>query len=251
MKSVLTILLLLIAQVFVMNAEISYHDYVPDSVLSGDGQHPMYMDIDIDGIGDFDFTIAFHEQIQFFSGYNGSLVLVDESNNVPLVLESGYNINTGSRLWFDSFHSSLNLTDIWPGNFDKFIGLKFKSNNQWHYGWLRISAPEDGLSVIVKDFAWETTPEQAINAGDGIGTEVKNNNSNSEEICIFPNPASNLLKISGITEPSNIEILNTLGVVCKRILVIESIVSFDISDLAEGVYFVKHCNKVYRIIKQY
>jgi hypothetical protein len=41
MKSVLTFLLLLIAQVFVMKAEISYYDYLPDTVLTGDWQHPM------------------------------------------------------------------------------------------------------------------------------------------------------------------------------------------------------------------
>jgi hypothetical protein len=41
------------------------------------------------------------------------------------------------------------------------------------------------LSVIIKDFAWETTPEQAINAGDGIGTEVKNEQSSSKKFVFF------------------------------------------------------------------
>ena len=149
------------------------------------------------------------------------------------------------------------MSDIWPGNYDKFIGLKFKSNNQWHYGWLRISVPEDGLSVIIKDFAWETTPEQSINAGDGIETEAVLDYSDSDEICVSPNPAIDDITLS-FPENQNISLIsifNSIGIEVKRINQTElngnNQISISTADFPSGLYHFSFVNQTGRVTKSF
>ena len=58
-----------------------------------------------------------------------------------------------------------------PGNGDKFMGVKFTIGTSIHYGWLRLDMSVNADSITIKDFAYETTPNTPILAGD-TGTAV-------------------------------------------------------------------------------
>ena len=78
-------------------------------------------------------------------------------------------------------------------------------------------------------------------------------NSESEEkdnyieFNIYPNPTKELLNIS-INNPEStshsIEIINSQGLIVKRQLFVQPLISIDISNLASGMYFVKVVNNV-------
>lgn len=67
----------------------------------------------------------------------------------------------------DSNNFNLVNNDVGPFNdvTNGFIGFRFSLNDNSHFGWARISVSD---VVTLHDFAYENTPNTAINAGDGI-----------------------------------------------------------------------------------
>lgn len=104
----------------------------------------------------------------------------------PFALEAGVKIDSVMNLYnydlqvmglasfwsiggtFGGFHAN------WFGIFvdetiDKFIGIKFLlENDSLCYGWIRCDVKDEGRTLIIKDYAYETTPEHPIIAGDTI-----------------------------------------------------------------------------------
>ncbi len=65
----------------------------------------------------------------------------------------------------------------WYGGNDAFVGVKFIADRDGaattHYGWVRVSATAGGFMVCVHEFAYESTPDAPIGAGDrGADTAV-------------------------------------------------------------------------------
>ena len=62
-------------------------------------------------------------------------------------------------------------TTLFPNGADTYLGAKFKIGANVHYGWVRVLWV--GSVLTVKDFAYETTPDMAINAGatEDVGGE--------------------------------------------------------------------------------
>jgi hypothetical protein len=58
-----------------------------------------------------------------------------------------------------------------PGAGDKYMGVRFKLNNNTHYGWVRMSISQKSDTVTIKDFAYNATANTPILAGD-TGTIV-------------------------------------------------------------------------------
>ena len=60
---------------------------------------------------------------------------------------------------------------------DKYLGIKFKAEDEkMHFGWIRCSVideHEEGLTLIIKDYAYESKPNVPIIAGDTIGDTTK------------------------------------------------------------------------------
>jgi len=104
----------------------------------------------------------------------------------PFALESGAFINAElnfynydlqvmglASFWsiggtFGGFHAN------WFGIFvdetiDKFIGIKFLlENDSLCFGWIRCDVKDNGRTLIIKDYSYETTPEYPIIAGDTL-----------------------------------------------------------------------------------
>jgi hypothetical protein len=53
---------------------------------------------------------------------------------------------------------------------DRYIGCKFKLGLNTHYGWVRVNF--SSLTLVIKDYAYESTPNQPINAGQTTSTIV-------------------------------------------------------------------------------
>lgn len=67
--------------------------------------------------------------------------------------------------------ASCQYSSKWCGDtVDKYLGLKFIVGGNTHYGWVRldVTVPDSMDDWVVKDFAYEATPDTPIAAGAGI-----------------------------------------------------------------------------------
>ncbi|MGH9496691.1 MAG: hypothetical protein ACRD3B_16960 [Candidatus Sulfotelmatobacter sp.] len=85
------------------------------------------------------------------------------SNNVFLALRGyyvGYYYSGGS----------------WLGGKNAYLGLKFMIHGEVHFGWARLTVPKNLKSVILTGYAYETTPNKPLKAGqtsEAASDEVK------------------------------------------------------------------------------
>lgn len=84
-----------------------------------------------------------------------------------------------------------------------------------------------------------------INEGDVVSNVAENNVS--ETMNLYPNPASDFVKVSGYV--GNLEILSNTGQAVKAVNVNEGYI-LDISDLSQGLYLVKMQDKLYKLVKK-
>jgi hypothetical protein len=246
MKKLLLLLMIVLALNIKLKAEIIYTDIEPDKVLFSTLTTPMYYDLDIDANGAVDFCIAHHETIQFFSAYNGSMALSRTNPydySEPSVIEMDDSINVNSKDWISNY-GSINLTERWDGQSNKYIGLKFKQGAEWHYGWLEISIPNDHHNCIVHGFAYNSVPNEGIKAGETSSTSIKSESFDTE-ILLYPNPAKDYLVIDNFYQ-GKIEIYSVNGL---KLLECENTNLINIHELVNGIYFVRSDNKIKKFIK--
>lgn len=82
-------------------------------------------------------------------------------------------ISSSSSSWASSsniygYSSVLGSIDgaIAPGSGDKYIGLRLKlADNTTHYGWLLLNYSANGLTVTIKEAAYNKTANESIKAG--------------------------------------------------------------------------------------
>jgi len=250
------IILLIIINLIVLccSAQIKYVDIIPDAVLyppsRTDSTFKYFIDINNDSIQDYEFILSWcttyilnHSLISIqiqFNSYNNSLI-----NNKPAM--AGDTIpNNSSIYWFANDLIDCNNLGMWynqpnSNNGDKYLVLKIKIDTSYHYGWLRANNAPD--SFILKDYAYNISPDESIIAGDTnfISSSIYNNSADDKSIKIFPNPTNDKFTIQlGNKDVSyNLEILNTLGQVVLNKQITNPVEQIDISGEAAGVYFVK------------
>jgi len=94
----------------------------------------------------------------------------------------------------------------WPNSTDRYLGLKIILNGHTHYGWARLSVVVDNskASFKIMDYAYESSPDRAIIAGDkgeSVVAKPPTPSSSKEQpgsgkLLISPNPVSSSATIS-------------------------------------------------------
>ena len=178
-----------------------------------------------------------------------------------------YNFNTGA---WSSFQAPAIVQDfeIYKGTL--YAGTK---NGIWRYntidaGWDEINATSrvydmevssDGLFMqcvsggntfyLANGSAFTNEPikfscQSIVSIGDNKTDELA--------ISIYPNPASNLINISGLDNTQNfeLEIIDVNGRVVKKYAAISNNASLNISSLQSGVYFLQFSNSKERFVRR-
>jgi hypothetical protein len=107
---------------------------------------------------------------------------------------------------FYSIYYSLNAGDFL--NKELYAGVRFYIGTDRHYGWIRLSLGEEIEPATIIDWAYNQTPETAVQAGDGLGEDLPP-----------------VLSLSGAYGPSN-EALRTISMTAT-----EEIEGFELSDI--------------------
>lgn len=162
-------------------ANIHYQDFIPDYVLSAEGDSVL-IDIYEDGIIDYKFRLysgVYQGDIYkslIVVGYNGNQLLLNGSTTsyLPNAVEFEQLIPVSTNT---SYSSSLTLCYIscsegacstygqFIGKKNAFMGVSFIINNEIHMGWIRLSVAPNMDKVVIHDAGINETPYQAIKAG--------------------------------------------------------------------------------------
>jgi hypothetical protein len=240
----LTVCLAIVIFCFNTQAQIVYTDIKPDLSLKCTKQDcsKIYsLDLNNDGITDFNIIAHIDASSPmrgiYITPLNGDSVLVAPgiiSVNAPWALAENDVIGSTSAIWSNSPYSfpgppymylrgypntgqsydccfvgsSYGYVGLWPNQSDHYLGLKLIINGQIYYGWARLSVSvisnKWATSFTIKDYAYQTTPGQSINAGDkGTGLSVKSSaetiqkeKTDPTELKVAPNPISASTTIS-------------------------------------------------------
>jgi len=246
------------------NAQIVYTDINPDTLITGNGAF-YNLDVDNNGVIDFTFyTIA--SSITYSSGssstfidFSGAYMSPAASGNSMMNFSYGpMNVPAGSAIgssgsftssggWVGlvadiSYVSSSSTSSysVSVGNFldtDGFVGLKFQNSGNTHYGWARIEVANDGTVLSVKEYAFESTPNTAINAGETANGPV---GIADLENSVVINNFNNQLKVVAAQNLTN-GIINVVSMSGKQVVsksFTSNLERIDLNDLSTGIYMV-------------
>lgn len=225
-----------------VKAEIIYTD-IPDETLAATGN----IDINFDNTGVAEFT---------FENLWGELPIEVVINFSPATVHHFVTISTAkwdkikglpistpinnSSGWYDA--GDAYITAEFPTTGDSYIGAQFKLNGNTHFGWIRVNW--DGTDFIVKDYAYENTPDTSINAGDktnsGNNTDVK---SNSDiKIQVYPNPIKDVISITS-SSSVHFEAAKIISIEGQLIKNLNPSNRIDVSFLKAGTYILSLTDK--------
>jgi hypothetical protein len=228
---------------------------IPDSTFSND---TYYLDLNKDGI--VDFEIYNYSYVSASSSYRANYISANGSNEIlatntffssynfpaAIALNSGENIEVNPGFWSTSgilfgegtYSGYSNKVGKWQGAVDKYVGLKFKVDNNTHYGWARLDVANDGSSFTIKDFAYEMSPDKKIIAGMKVsGIE---DTPNLENIFVYSAGKQVNINFSDMsTENTQIRIYSMSGQLITDKAVQQSHESIDLNEQQVGVYVVK------------
>ena len=264
------------AAISTVNAQIVYTDVNPDTLLNNH-RETYALDLDNNGVVEFnlqsldtaivDSSYNMQTNIQIVGAaiisdvYGASFV---ENASYPLALAQGDTIDGNDQ--FDSYpvssssfgapilgilsystidtltgntiaQGTQNIGNFIP-NQEAFVGIRFDISGNVHYGWLRVEMSSDADTIIIKDYAYESSANTAIiagNTGGGMLSIAQTDNN------ITINKIQNLLYIK-LDDYKNNSLLNIYDISGREVL--ESKLSsnneqISLNDFEVGVYLVR------------
>ena len=239
----------------VVNGQIIYTDVNPDVVLTANGDS-IIIDFNNDASGDyvirrFDWNgvatntavIMAPTTLNAALGTMGTILpylsalnagnLIDAAN-VNWIVDSGTSSQT-KKMALASVYSGVNYGNF-GDNADHFIGCKFLVGANTYYGWIRTTAiPADGSTATVVDYAYNSTPDASIDAGEG---PAGINDLEVLDAQVFAFDKKLHVNLSQNTE-GTISVYNSLGeiVLTEKINGLNSVL--DVQTFSEGIYLIK------------
>lgn len=189
-------------------ASAVYTDVTPDSILDIAGEFAFF-DIDANGILDFTFHNADFTLYDFPYGNvhfqrvaavvaAGNMIATTFQSTIyssryyyPFALNVGDLINSDlefQQYWYQGLATKIYDPNIFstdtatfthgnwfPEALNKYLGVGFAdATGHIHYGWIRCDVKDEGRTLIIKDYAYETKVGEGIAAGDIVGDTTFN-----------------------------------------------------------------------------
>ncbi len=237
------------------NAQIVYTDVNPDTTIAN---RIYYLDLNNDGTTDD--SIRLFVSRPYIGECRGSKVSIFAINgntvsgstyplamNIKDTISSSLTWSASGDLRYirsgDPTSCPNDTLGYWTNAIDYYLGLKLIVGTYTYYGWLRMQITVDPLyaSGIIKDYAYNSIPNQPILAGQTSVTGITENISASS-ISLYPNPATNHLTIElpNVKEKVEVTINDITG---KKMYTTSSEETHKIEvnthGFNEGIYFVQ------------
>ncbi len=229
------------------DAQIVYVDIDPDEVYTQN--HDLELDLNNDGIVDFTLLIGDYATpaAARLLPKAGNEALGSGAGNYfyPFALNLNDSISATQATWNGTLNGSM-LTMAWVftggsyGNWlnaaDKYLGLRFFIGDNLHYGWVRfdIAADSVGITVVFKDYAYNSIPGQGLEAGQmTIGVnEVARLDAN-----IFTANNRLIVKLNQESK-GNISVINMVGQTVLSTGISSTDMEIPLDNLGAGIYMV-------------
>ena len=238
-----------------VSGQIIYTDVEPDEIINTG--ESLNIDINDDGINDFSahvipgnasgyaarfITTPDVDPIDGANGSNGNGFLGVEENEylyasnlvAGTVIEESdsFQINNRGDLNFSS--CAYSNSQFCDGVVDGYIGVSLNLEGNTHFGWIRLDLTADATVFTIKDFAIESTPDTAIEAG-AMGDELSLEDNVIEGLSTYV--VNDALTINAINPIENVTIYNLSGQeVIARELNNTTEVSIDLNSLSTAAY---------------
>jgi hypothetical protein len=236
------------------NAQIVYTDVNPDFAHPG---NEIAYGLDLNNDANFDFAM-FSADTVVSSGARIRYTVIAPygtaaaSNAIAGESPSGYDyalaLNSGDMIdatlnWIAATNTMAYNVDSnnpynenWNGVTDKYLGLKFVVAGNTHYGWARLDVQAVADVWTLKDYAFNATPDGALEAGQMAGV----NTMELESLVHFVNQPNNTVKVivnGGLTDGA-IALVSTNGQTISTGNVDSSEFIVDLNGLSAGIYVI-------------
>ena len=236
-------------------AQVVYTDVNPDyshDAPENNGFAVYPLDLNNDQTIDFviaskdTLTAASHVRFTLAAPYGaGNAVAGDTPSAYDYALELDMNSMVDSTLnWIAATNTMAYNVDSanpynenWNGVTDKYLGLKFVVGANTHYGWARLDSYAIGDSIVVKDYAFDATPNTGIMTGN-MGASLTE--TQIENLVKFVNQANNSVQVvvNGNLTNGTVSVVSSTGQVVSSDAIKEKTFSVDMNNLSSGIYMV-------------
>lgn len=230
-----------IAGVADVNGQIVYTDIAD---FTGGGAVDYNLDLNNDMTSDFLIDASSNNSSVFAvflrSSTSGNSFLGSQPGyTYPFAMNSGDTISSGQTGWYDV--GTLNYVSCyngagssnWCGVTDKFLGLRFNVGGNTHYGWARLDVSASGDSFTIKDYAYNSTPGAAINAGQTLST----NDNQLTNIRIAA--VNNTIAISNLSIETEFSIFDMTGKSVMNGNINDHTYTIEANSLSTGIYILE------------
>jgi len=238
------------------DAQIVYTNVNPDVTLTPAGTATYNLDLDNGGV--IDFLLATGSDTYMYNGtlpvpYNYAIVApnpastnaisgdvdnnaIAHSLNDPIDNNLTWNdVNTSQFQYLGVTIPLISYTvGNFPGTTDQYIGFKFTIGANNHFGWARVDVNALSNEIILKDYAYDATPNTPIPAGATVTSIFENlaNNTN-----VFA--TDNVINVQ-LNKPTvgTLIVTDALGKEIANETINNTNISIPMKEQSAGVYFV-------------
>lgn len=226
---------------FTSEAQIIYTNLDPDVKVEGWDVYQLKLDAGTNLVMD----IWKHPNEVVVNSVNSNFQVMVDNQNLPMALDAGTAID-GSATWMKPSYTALwdGANGNWNNVKNKYLGLRFKKDNVWQYGWAKLEIDGAPTYFIISEYAYNSAGDAALQAGEGAETTgIKDEQAQASFVTIYPNPSKGnfSIKSGGPLQNSWIEIINCQGQLVQTLTGNQS--SFSIDGLSKGIYLVRILNE--------
>jgi hypothetical protein len=166
------------------------------------------------------------------AGYDYALAL-----DINSMVDSTLNWIAATNTMAYNNNSANPYDENWNGVTDKYLGLKFVVGGNTHYGWARLDSYAIGDSIVLKDYAFEATPNVGIMTGN-MGASLTE--TQIENLVKFINKSNNSVQVvlNGNLTNGVVSVVSSTGQVVSTDAITEKTFSVDMNNLSSGIYMV-------------
>lgn len=233
---------------FVFNSR-SYSQIIYTDIPDATPNASYLLDLNNDLIVDFKIEFDYGDKVmckpQNNNAYSGDFVT---GEYLPWAVSPSDSICDSLITWYDSSNPGTMAwgTGIghWPGETNKYLALKLIVGTNTYYGWARLDLLATSTSFTIKDYAYESTPNACIQAGQtNLGIH---GNTTRNIFSVFPNPfiSTTTIQTIGNLKNATLTIYNSNGQMIKQVNNISGqTVSLSRDHLTSGLYFIRLTEK--------
>lgn len=229
-----------------LNAEIKYKEI--DTTISApllNQSQQYYLDMNDDGVDEYFFNHGNQMGTLVCEIYSNPPSFTNEilvENYNPAMLGYSTEISVNSTEWMNTYNgvgtNALYFLGNWPGAVDKYVAVRFKINNAYHYGWIGIEIPSDSTYIRIKDCAYDDVAGQMIYAGYK-GVEAVQEISQSDNPKIYSYNKNIFIKFtSDIKDKISAELFDINGNSILTFTIEQETTEFNLEQLNTGIYFL-------------